>query len=131
MLHSNKKYDQYQSLAEQIINYAERSGFKEVKADFSGYDAPASLRMVNTDTTLTPDFSAKKGESKYYFELVVKNGNKNDQNQLVSKWKALETIAKMKGGNLKLFVPHGSFKYATELIHNYNIEATLVKMTEL
>src|SRR5690606_15366650 len=95
------------------------------------YDSPASLKMVNTNLTLTPDFSAKKGEAKYYFELVLKNNDDGAENQVISKWKALETIAKMKGGELKLFVPHGSFKYASQLIENNGIDAELTKMTRL
>ena len=131
MLYTRKNSEEYNSLAEQVINYAERSGYKEIKADFTGYETPASLTMVSQQMVLTPDFTAKRGDKKFYFELVVKNGDEDDQRTLVSKWKALESIARMKGGDLRLFVPHGSFKFATELVQEHGIEAKLTKMTKL
>ena len=131
MLYTRKNSKEYLTLAEQVINYAEKSGYEDVKADFTGYETPASLTMVNQDMKLTPDITAKRGENKHYFELVVKNGEKEDQVTLVSKWKALETIARMKGGSLELFVPHGSYKFATELLKNHSIEAKLNKISDL
>ncbi|MCC9168601.1 hypothetical protein [Pontibacter harenae] len=131
MLQIRKQTHNYDSYAEQIINYAQKAGYKEIKADFTGYDSPASLTMISQNMTLTPDFSAKRGDNKYYFELVVKNQDDEALNTLVSKWKVLESIAKMKGGDLMLFVPHGSYKFATELIQNHGIDAKLTKMTEI
>lgn len=132
MLYTRKNTsEEYNALAEQVIKYAVKSGYKDIKADFTGYDSPASLTMVNQEIVLTPDFTAKRGNNKYYFELVVKNGNEDDKRTLVSKWKALESIAKMKGGDLRLFVPHGSFKYATELMQDHGIDAKLTKMNKL
>lgn len=131
MLYTRKNTDEYNSLAEQVIKYAEKSGYKDIKADFTGYETPSPLRMVGEDLKLTPDFSATRNGKKYYFELVIKNGKNGDPSMLISKWKALEMIAKMKGGALELFVPHGSFKYATELIKDHSIEANLNKMTRV
>ncbi len=131
MLYTRKNSEEYNLYAKQVVNYALKSGFEEIKADFEGYNSPASLSMVNKDVTLTPDFTAKKGENKYYFELVVKNPDEEDQNKLVSKWKALESIARMKGGNLQLFVPRGSYKYATGLVKDHGIDATLMKLNSL
>lgn len=131
MLYTRKNTQEYNALAEKVIHYAEESGFNEIRADFSGYESPAPLTMVNQDLTLTPDFTAKRGDNKFYFELVVKNMEVEDQRQLVSKWKALELIAGMKGGQLRLFVPRGSYKYATELVRRHNIEAKLIKMSDL
>ncbi|MFC6996908.1 hypothetical protein [Rufibacter roseus] len=131
MLYTLKRTDEYNSMAKQVINYVEKSGYEDVKADFSGYDSPAALTMVSQGITLTPDFTAKRGDSKYYFELVVKTNDDKENSTLVSKWKALESIAKMKGGSLNLFVPHGSYKFATSLLKDYNIEADLIKMSDL
>ena len=131
MLYNRKNTQDYDSIAEQIISYAESSGFEDIKADFTGYDRPASLTMMNKDITLTPDFTAKRGEKKFYFEIAVKNENDEERRRLVSKWKALESIAKMKGGDLQLFVPHGSYKFINDLIQNHGIEATLKKMNKI
>lgn len=131
MLYNRKNSQEYDSLAQQVIKYAERSGYEDIKADFTGYDSPASLTMLNQDLTLTPDFSAKRGEKKFYFELALKNEDKEERRTLISKWKALESVAKMKGGDLRLFVPHGSFKYVSELMDKHGIEAKVTKIKKI
>ena len=131
MLYTRKNSEEYNAFAEQVINYAVKSGYKDIRADFTGYTSPASLNMVSKDITLTPDFTAKRGEDKYYFELVVKNDKEEQQRTLVSKWKALESIAKTKGGRLRLFVPRGSYKFATEIMQNHNIDAQLTKLSDI
>lgn len=131
MLYTRKKSQEFDSLAEKVINYAEKSGYDNIKADFTGYESPAQLTMINQDLTLTPDFTAKRGNKKFYFELVVKNGDEDDQSTLISKWKALETIAKMKGGHLRLFVPRGSYKFASELLRDHDIDAQVTKLNSI
>lgn len=131
MLYTRKKSQEFDSLAEKVINYAEKSGYDNIKADFTGYESPAQLTMINQDLTLTPDFTAKRGNKKFYFELVVKNGDEDDQSTLISKWKALETIAKMKGGHLRLFVPRGSYKFTSELLRDHDIDAQVTKLNSI
>ncbi|MHA6248229.1 hypothetical protein ACXYMU_09860 [Pontibacter sp. CAU 1760] len=131
MLYTQKETQEYNKFAAQVIQFAEKSGFEDIKADFDGYTTPASLNMVSKNITLTPDFTAKRGEDKYYFELVVKNPEEDAQRRLISKWKALESIAKMKGGDLRLFVPRGSYKYAHALVQENHIEAKLTKLADL
>ncbi len=131
MLYTQKTNEEYNELAEQVINFAEKAGYKDIKADFTGYDSPASLTMVNQDVSFTPDFTAKRGDKKFYFELVVKNADEKMQQLLISKWKALEAIARIKGGILQLIVPSGCFRYATSMIKDYNIQAKLIKTSEL
>lgn len=131
MLYTRKETREFDTYAKQIVNYAEQSGFKEIKADFEGYDSPASLSMVNSDVTYTPDFTALRGEKKHYFELVVKNTDDDAVQSLVSKWKALEMIAERKGGKLHLFIPNGSYKFATQLVKQYHLNADLTKLSSL
>lgn len=131
MLYTRKNDQDYTDWADKIIRFAESSGYEDIKADFSGYECPNALRMLNNDITFTPDFTAKKGESKHYFEIVIKDSNKEEKKKLISKWKALERIANIKGGDLQLFVPHGSYKYATGLLQENHITAKLTKMTSL
>lgn len=128
MLYSLKRTESYNSIAKKAVEYVENAGYEEVKADFTGYETPASLTMVQQNITLTPDFTAKRGDNKYYFELVVKDVDAQEQDMLVSKWKALELFAKMKGGSLGLFVPRGNFKYATSLIKEFGIDAEIIKL---
>lgn len=128
MLKTQKQHQEFNALAEQVIQYAEKSGYQEIKADFVGYESPASLTSVNKEVAFTPDFTAQRDGKKFYFELVVKNTNEDDNRKLITKWKALEAIAKIKGGFLQLFVPNGCFKFATSLLKDNNIEARLVKL---
>ena len=131
MLFTQKNHQEYNTLAERVINYAQKSGYEDIKADFTGYDSPAALTMVNQDVSFTPDFTAQRNGKKFYFELVMKNSDENDNRMLISKWKALEAIARIKGGFLQLFVPNGSFKFATSLIKDNGIEAKLVKISSI
>ncbi|WP_224997302.1 hypothetical protein [Cesiribacter sp. SM1] len=131
MLHTRKRTEDYNALAEQVINYAQRSGYEDIKADFEGYNSPASLKMLKEGITLTPDFTARRGSSKHYFELVVKNPDEDQQSTLISKWKALEVFAKMKGGSLNLFVPRGSYKFAAELVQEHSIDANMIKLSDI
>lgn len=131
MLYTRKNNNDYHQFAEQIINHVQKSGFEDIKADFSGYETPASLTMVNRDVTLTPDFSARRGDKKFYFELAMKNANDEENRTLISKWKALESVAKMKGGDLRLFVPHGSFKHISQLVEKHGIEAQVTRMNKI
>ncbi len=126
-----KRAEGYNSLAEQVIKYVQKSGYQDVKADFEGYDTPGALTMVNQGISLTPDFTATKNDKKFYFELVFKNTDEVEQSTMISKWKALESISKIRGGSLGLFVPHGCFKYATSLLQENNIEARVIKMSDI
>lgn len=128
MLYSRKTTEDYNLLAEKVISYAQKKGYEDIKADFSGYEKPSSLRMVNEDIKLTPDFTATRNGNKHYFELVIKNDKDENHSTLISKWKALETIARVKGGSLELFVPRGSFRYATDLVKIHSIDAKLTKL---
>src|SRR5690606_7902809 len=131
MLFTQKNHQEYNTLAERVINYAQKSGYEDIKADFTGYDSPAALTMVNQDVSFTPDFTAQRNGKKFYFEMVMKNSDENDNRMLIIKWKALEAIARIKGGFLQLFVPNGSFKFATSLIKDNGIEAKLVKISSI
>ena len=131
MLATRKNTQEYNALAEMVCTYAKKSGYEDIKADFTGYDSPAALTMVKENIKLTPDFTAKRGNKKFYFELVVKEQSEDDQDLLISKWKALELFANMKGGSLQLFVQNGSLKYANSLIKDNGITAKIIKLNSL
>jgi hypothetical protein len=131
MLYSRKETREYDNVAERIVNYARQTGFQNIKADFDGYESPASLSMVNSDISYTPDFTAVRGDKKHYFELVVKNTNEDDVQSLISKWKALEMIAGLKGGKLHLIIPNGSYKFASQVKKDHNLDVELTKLKDL
>ena len=131
MLYTQKTDHEFTAIAEKVVQYAEKTGYEEICADFDGYDSPSALKMVNNDVTFTPDFSAKRGDKKFFFELAVKNDDSTIQQMLISKWKALEAIAKIKGGFLQIIIPNGIFKFATSLVKANHIEAKLIKIGDL
>ena len=73
-----------------------------------------------------PDLTGKTTLGKDYFKIV--EGDKSNEQQVVSKWKLFSNLAKMKSGKFYLIVPYGKKKYTTELIKKYNIEADMLKL---
>lgn len=131
MLYTRKETNEYNTYAERIVNYARKTGFQDIKADFEGYESPSSLSMVNSEVSYTPDFSGIRDDQKHYFELVVKNTDNEAVKCLISKWKALEMIAERKGGKLHLIIPNGSYKFASQIKQDYNLNAELTKLSSL
>ncbi len=125
MLQENVKSEKYQDSMEQAINYVKNLGFDEIKARFEEYDEPASLKMQNSDIEFTPDITATKYGSKFYFEIADRT---EDQKEVISKWQLLSTLAKMKGGEFKVFVPYGSMKYTNDILKSKDITAEVVKL---
>ena len=114
------------------------------------------LKMLEKDITMKKDYANNVGDivwayydytdlplnevaermspvkaKKFFFELAVKNDDSTIQQMLISKWKALEAIAKIKGGFLQIIIPNGSFKFATSLVKANHIEAKLIKIGDL
>lgn len=48
---------------------------------------------------LTPDVTATNYESKYYLEIAIQPTDKNEIQELISKWKVLNLVAEHKGIN--------------------------------
>lgn len=126
MLNQSKKVEKkYEDLLQQAVRYVENGGFEEIKTKLEGYDDPHSFSQKKKENTYVPDISAKKSDSKYYFEVAQKTDNVSN---LVSKWKLLATLAEMKNGSLNILVPSGYNKFTEELVEQYDIKAKLIKM---
>ncbi|MBX2842368.1 MAG: hypothetical protein KTR26_11400 [Flammeovirgaceae bacterium] len=126
MLEEYRKQSSYQKLLEKAISNIKKTGFDEIKADFEGMELPAKLVNRSTEQVFIPDATAKNRNGiKAYFEISCKV---TDTEPLVSKWKLIDTLAKMKEGIFKIFVPSGTMRFTQELITQHNINATLVKI---
>jgi hypothetical protein len=125
MLQENVKSDKYQDSIEQAINYVKNLNFDDIKARFEGYENPAALKMQNSELEFTPDITASKYGSKYYFEIAERT---DDTKEVISKWQLLSTLAKMKGGEFKVFVPYGSMKFTNDILKSKDITAEVVKL---
>ena len=125
MLESNIESGKYQESIDRAVDYVENLGFENIRARYEGYDAPASLIMQSTGKSFTPDITATKNGGKYYFEIADRG---DVQKEVVGKWKLMATLASMKGGDFRIFVPYGSMKYTNDILVNKNIKAEIIKL---
>lgn len=125
MLQSNVDSGKYQEHIDRAVDYVENLGFENVRARYDGYEEPASLRMQGTGKTFTPDITATKNGGKYYFEIADRG---ESTSEVVGKWKLMATLAEMKGGDFRIFVPYGSMKYTNDILTNKSIKAEIIKL---
>ena len=107
------------------VELVESRGFTDVKSKLDGYEDPISFDKKGDDTNYTPDITAEENHGKAYFELARKT---DEVTSLVSKWKLLSTIAKMKKGSFHIIVPYGQNKFTQEILDKYPVEADLIKL---
>lgn len=111
---------------DQAVNYVKNLSFEDIKARYEDFDEPATLKMKGSDVEFTPDITATKNGAKYYFEIADRT---EDQSHVISKWQLLSTLATMKGGDFKIFVPYGSMKYTNDILKSKDIQAEVVKLS--
>lgn len=127
MLRANVESGKYQDNIDRAIDYVENLGFENIRARYEGYEEPAGLKMQGEDKSFTPDITAMKNGGKYYFEIADRN---EDPVEVVGKWKLMSTLAEMKDGDFRIFVPYGSMKYTNEIITKKNIKAEVIKLSK-
>ena len=114
--------DQY---FEEAINWAQKHGFNNIKANYESYESPVQFSMVNGDSTFTPDITAYKYEDKYYIEIATKT---DQPDEVVAKWSLLSSVAQNKGGKLFLLAPKGHKAFADRMIKKHRVDAQLVDL---
>lgn len=112
-------------LYEKAIAWAEKKGFKEIKANYEDYSNPTSFKKSGDEEAFVPDISGMHRGGKSYVEIAMKA---EDETRLVSKWKLLATLAKMKDGELYLLTPKGHKMFTMRKVKEFNIEATIVSI---
>lgn len=125
MLAETKTGEKYQELLTKAVELVESRGFNEIKTDLDGYDDPVAFNQKKEDTIYKADISAVNSHGKFYFEIAQKT---EDVTHLVSKWKLLSTVASMKNGGLNILVPYGHNRFVQDLMDQYNIDATIIKL---
>lgn len=125
MLQANLETSKFQESIMQATEHVKNMGFENIRSRMEGYDDPATLRMLNEDKTLMPDITATKNEGKFYFEIADRTESKDE---VAGKWKMMATLAQMKNGDLRIFVPYGSMKYTSEILEKKAIAATIIKL---
>lgn len=127
MLEANVESGKYQENIDRAVGYVENLGFENIRARYEGYDEPAALKMQgNEKKSFTPDITATKNGGKYYFEIADRTENTTE---VVGKWKLMSTLANMKDGDFRIFVPYGSMKYTNEILEKKNIKAEIIKLS--
>ena len=111
-----------------IIDWANKKGFRNIKANIDEFESPVSYAATNKDLTYTPDVTVKKRTKKSYLEIALKSDNIS---QKVSKWKLLSTLAAIKGGQFILFAPKGNKAFTQRIIDKYNLNAELVYLPSI
>lgn len=126
MLKVNAESGKHQEVMDKSVDYVQNLGFEDIRARHEDYDEPAQLKMMGEDKSFIPDITAVKNGGKYYFEIADRT---EDENEVVGKWKLMATLASMKGGDLRVFVPYGSMKYTTEILEKKSIKAEIIKLS--
>lgn len=119
---SNKKFDE---LIQSALKRVEAKGYEEVKSVAEGYENPFHYQLKNSEVQYIPDITAQNSRGKFYFEIAQRT---DDVSHIVSKWKLLSTMAKMKNGNLTILIPYGQNRFAEQIINEHDIDAKMVKM---
>lgn len=122
MLQENQEEPKNIEFLQKAVSLLEKRGYDFIKAPVKGYESPSKLVNSGEGQTYAPDITATRADTKDYIELSVKT----DQiRQLVSKWKIIEKLAKMKNGAFILLVPKGNLSFTSDILKTYGITAAV------
>lgn len=127
MLKASVNSDKYQASIEHALNHVKNLGFEDIQSRHDDYKDPSKLKMKDQEVEFTPDITATKLGAKFYFEIADRT---EAQQKVIGKWKLLETLAQMKNGELKIFVPHGCMKYTRDILEKSRINADIIKIRD-
>lgn len=112
-------------LLQKSIDYLERKGYENIKADMEGYESPKSFQKKGSDVSITPDIVAERAGKKHYFEVGIKS---EEPELLKSKWKFLETFSTMKNRNFKIITHRGHYKFTNDTLAEINLNKTPIRL---
>lgn len=125
MLKQSRKSENYVEKVNKVIEKVKNQGFTDIRADIVNYDKPPRLISKSKKIDFIPDVVARKNGTKGYFEISKKE---KDTNNLINKWTALSTLADMKNGIFRIYVPHGHMKFTRQLLTAYEIKAEVIRL---
>ncbi|HMB61795.1 MAG TPA: hypothetical protein VKN36_01895 [Eudoraea sp.] len=103
---------------EKSINHLEARGFRDIKADLEGYEAPKSFVKKSNGVSVTPDIVAKKDGRKYFFDISLKSDNPR---LLKSKWLFLDTLSRLKSNRFRIITTRGHYKFTDTMLEDINL----------
>ncbi|MCG2429937.1 hypothetical protein [Aequorivita xiaoshiensis] len=117
--------EENKEIIKESVNYLEKRGFEQIRANLEGYEAPKSYLKKDSDVVITPDIVASRAGIKYYFEISLKT---EKLRLLKSKWQFLDTITRMRNQRFKIITRRGHYKFTDELLKDLNLEKNLIKL---
>ncbi len=124
---ATKHVKKTETLYQKAIEWAKRKGFSTLKVNIEDedFERPTSFNPQHADNAVTPDLTAMRRGRKSYFEIALKSAN---ERFLVSKWKLMARLARLKRGKFYVLAPHGHRTFAMRLIKRYSIQAEVVSI---
>jgi hypothetical protein len=107
------------------ITWAEKKGYKKVKANCEEYETPKSYTLVANEDTFIPDVTAARRGIRSYFEIALKT---DDIQRRISKWKLMSQLAARNGGKLFLLAPRGHKAFAESVASQYRLNVEVVTL---
>jgi hypothetical protein len=125
MLKNSRNNEKYVLKVNKVIEKVRKQGFTDIRADIDDYKKPPRLISKSKNIDFIPDVVARKNGTNGYFEISKKE---KDTNSLINKWSALSTLAEMKDGLFRIYVPHGHMKFTRQLLTEYEISAEVIRL---
>ena len=110
-------------LIEKVIHWAQKKGYKTIKANCDDYETPTQYTPKGEDESIIPDVTGTKLGTKSFFEVATKT---DDIPAVISKWKLLSTLAAMKGGKLFLLAPKGHKAFTEDIAKQHLTNAEVI-----
>lgn len=108
-----------------LNNFMKIRSFDKVKANIEGFETPSRLTSPSNEISFVPDITGTKQGKKSYFEIAVKSSRLK---AIISKWRLLSELAKIKNGKFYLLVPRGNYAFVQRTLDKYPIEAEVIKI---
>ena len=110
-------------LRQKAVEWAERKGFKTIKAQVEDYEDPRAFTTRQSEEQVSPDVTGFLRGRKSYIDIALKD---EDPQSLVSRWKLFGTLAARKGGKLYLLAARGHKAFAERIVKDYGLTHTTV-----
>ncbi|MCB0426332.1 MAG: hypothetical protein KDD16_03335 [Mangrovimonas sp.] len=117
MIHTDKQ--KYSEFIMNSIDYLEKHGFENIKADIDGFESPKSYLKKGSDISVTPDITAEKEGRKHIFDISLKS---TKPDLLKSKWVFLNTLSAMRSQRFKLITTRGHYKFTNQMLEAINLD---------
>ena len=114
-----------QDYIQRAADWAQASGFTEVRANASGYEKPITYNRQQDSQSFTPDVTGKQFDQKSYFDVLVSTA---DRQQVISRLKLLSQLAAVRGGHLYVMVPKGHQPFAKNIVAECQVAAEVINL---